>query len=504
MSKPILKTKDYAFYKDESDLRLHFLSLDDQPFYVFEPMEYYQYEADGDTYVEKLASDILKDPVLYDQRLRYPLNQVIKGPREAFYLDRSYYCQNHNRKPTSVKEAVQYGIGMYSEGKSAKGIATYLTAVLKDQDVQGIDLNIRAHYMLTSSLVCLIHLLDMKELLAMKGLSKLVNRDRLLNLFYYQRKEPNMDLPIIHQDPYLFLSMELSTQEDHIEQFCINYYQAMKKVPWYDSHRFRFSDFFGYWSFELAYMVRFYGVSDMDFIDHMYYPRDLALRKFLPTWKDSQEGERARIYKNQVKAESKESSQAIINEILSLLNETFEEHIAHLMTADLFRRTMLKISESHLLFAKIGNDPSEKDMVKVRNFIQDMIHILGSYTDEISENDYLKDVENEMKAHMRAFIERKKYEKKDIETAMSLYFKSKKFEQQKLLNKNRIVSLVEELNKAQKIKDSEKYWKEMEAVFEAYGLMDEKAQESTTSLSREKRKKPAKDVSFRISFNDYL
>ena len=260
----------------------------------------------------------------YDLRLVYDIDQLVESPREAFYLNGKYYCENNNRLSKSILDNIKYSIGMYSEGKSGNEIADYLTLVLTKADFSKVNLDSKSDYYLISSLICLVHLLEVNTETGFKNLESIVKDDRLLFMFYHKLGTPDIDRKVIHQDPYLFLSMELSREEEYITKYCKNFFHAMKTTSWYDSHRFNFPEFFGYWSFELAYMARFMKVKDELFLDHMFYPRDLALKKWLPTWKDSKEGEEARRYKELLMTAGPVETHQLTKEMIEFIEKEME------------------------------------------------------------------------------------------------------------------------------------------------------------------------------------
>jgi hypothetical protein len=91
---------------------------------------------------------------------------------------------------------------------------------------------------------------------------------------------------LIHPKPYQYLlAAILENDADKKEENCIsflkNYYKSMRKCYWYDRHKSDDSQFFGYWSFELAAVVKLYGINDESFKDDQYYPRDLTGKEFI-------------------------------------------------------------------------------------------------------------------------------------------------------------------------------------------------------------------------------
>lgn len=508
MSKNIHSSKRFELVEENNQFFVQFTKLKDQPRFYFESLENYLYETQGIQYVEDLAKAVLKKPAEYDQRLRYENGQSISPPRECFYLGESYYMENNNRKSKSFLDNVKYLIGMYSDGASQEGMAKYLDGLLKDATYEKIDLANREHYYLFSSFICLISLLEIEFDQENEQLKKLVSQDRLLELYYYQRKVPNIDVPILHQDPYLFISLELTREDDKIEQYCINFYHSMKSVPWYESHRKDFASFFGYWSFELAYIVRFLDVNDAHFLDHMYYPRDLAQRKFLPTWKDNKNGEEARIYKEQFLEQKQTFADTLIKEVIEFVENDMQGSISTILSSDILKKAMQTISESSDFFESISKDPTEKEFVKIRSFVSDLVDILSDFSGEIDRNNHLKKIEEEIKYRVIKQFQSKENSQESIDAILSQYFESSSFERLVREDKEKMNSFSEKLLTAQKIEDAGEYWDDLGQIFEEYGLIEEEESTGKSVIKKEKKtiekSKKATDVSFRISFNDYL
>ncbi|HHG83261.1 MAG TPA: DUF1911 domain-containing protein [Bacteroidetes bacterium] len=85
-----------------------------------------------------------------------------------------------------------------------------------------------------------------------------------------------------------------SEAESHLKKFLSAYYDKLDMLPWHDSHLKQAASFFGYWSFELAALVKAFHFSDHDFADNIFYPRDLVHQRMFRTWLDGAEGQRDR------------------------------------------------------------------------------------------------------------------------------------------------------------------------------------------------------------------
>ncbi len=99
---------------------------------------------------------------------------------------------------------------------------------------------------------------------------------------------------LMHPEPYKTLveaSKDDPQQVGHyVSNFLRNYYAQQQTCSWYDTHIKHEPQFFGYWSFELALLVKEYGWLDRDFTDNIFYPRDLVAPQMYRTWLDDTQG----------------------------------------------------------------------------------------------------------------------------------------------------------------------------------------------------------------------
>lgn len=86
---------------------------------------------------------------------------------------------------------------------------------------------------------------------------------------------------LLYPDPYLPLYQALQTEGEardaFIRQFLKQFYPAMKETSWHDLHLRREHEYFGYWCFALAALVKELDIPDASFVDNYFYPRDLAV-----------------------------------------------------------------------------------------------------------------------------------------------------------------------------------------------------------------------------------
>ena len=444
-------------------------------------------------------------PAVFDQRLIFPRGQNIDTHREAFYLDGSYFCENNSSSTSVFSDNVKYAMGMYSSGKSLKSITEYLRSIVPNLDLKQLDINKREDYYLLSSFICMARLLDVEELDTVTNLQSLSSMDRLLDIYINGTNEPNIEIPILHQDPYLFLSMELTRDDSYIESFCRNFFHSMKAVSWYESHRNNTSKFFGYWSFELAFLVRFLEVDDTAFIDHMYYPRDLAHKKWIPSWREDEQGEKARLYKTELLISNENISVDLTKEMIQFIEGEMNKSEKIILSSSVLNNFISKVAESKALMANIEGDPTENEMSDIQDLINDLVKIVSEYSGGIKKNEYLDDLEKEITSQVIKQFDRKSYPGNELEKALNTYLNSDAFDILKGNSTKNLSALSSDLAVVQEIEDKEKYWDKLEELLDKYGffnLDESKVKESKKDPKVNKSNKS--DGSFKISFNDYL
>lgn len=101
----------------------------------------------------------------------------------------------------------------------------------------------------------------------------------------------------LHPKPFLTLLAVLddpSTADNSIQTFLITWYAGMGQTRWHDTHLRMDPAFFGYWSFELAAVVKAWNINDATFSENIFYPRDLVHQRLYRTWLDDAQGEEER------------------------------------------------------------------------------------------------------------------------------------------------------------------------------------------------------------------
>lgn len=88
-----------------------------------------------------------------------------------------------------------------------------------------------------------------------------------------------------HDAPYrdLINCLYRDSDEDSVadlQAYLKNWYTALAKAPWHDSHlRMKFDDcraYFGYWAIEAGAVAYLLELDDSSFRDHIVYPKDLV------------------------------------------------------------------------------------------------------------------------------------------------------------------------------------------------------------------------------------
>ncbi len=164
----------------------------------------------------------------------------------------------------------------------------------------------------------------------------------MLDFIAENRSEVDYSKPIFNLDPYIYLHnfvVDIHHNTANLETFLEQFYFAFKGKSWFESHKNKPKQFFGYWSFSVAAIVKKYDSSDIFFIDNLFYPRDLVERVFMPTWQDSEKGIWAR-------AQKKSIQKLYANKIKR--QKSSREHYLTSLYKDRFQTEFLKINQSRL------------------------------------------------------------------------------------------------------------------------------------------------------------
>jgi hypothetical protein len=102
----------------------------------------------------------------------------------------------------------------------------------------------------------------------------------------------------LHEGPFhhLVAAAGKSGEEGapHVQKYLLAYLPELEKLSWYETHIKQLPEFFGYWAFEVAAVVKAFHISDRLFADHIFYPRDLVRQRLFRTWSDNSDGDQDR------------------------------------------------------------------------------------------------------------------------------------------------------------------------------------------------------------------
>lgn len=92
---------------------------------------------------------------------------------------------------------------------------------------------------------------------------------------------------LLHPEP--FARIEGLFEEDAqrgavIADYLRHWYDGLQQTGWHDLHLSQDPAFVGYWSLELAALVKALHISDQDFSDNIFYPRDLVHQRLYRPW----------------------------------------------------------------------------------------------------------------------------------------------------------------------------------------------------------------------------
>ncbi len=89
----------------------------------------------------------------------------------------------------------------------------------------------------------------------------------------------HLAFPGVYQSLYKAIDATEPERSQLVCQFLIEWYGNMKSTYWYDCHKGpEGGGFFGYWSLEVAGVVKAFGIDDSAFCDLAHYPRFSANR----------------------------------------------------------------------------------------------------------------------------------------------------------------------------------------------------------------------------------
>lgn len=92
---------------------------------------------------------------------------------------------------------------------------------------------------------------------------------------------------LLHPEPFgriQGLFEEGGQRGEIIADYLRHWYDGLAATAWHDLHLQQDPAFVGYWSFELAALVRAFHVSDQEFQTNIFYPRDLVHQRAYRAW----------------------------------------------------------------------------------------------------------------------------------------------------------------------------------------------------------------------------
>ncbi len=156
--------------------------------------------------------------------------------------------------------------------------ARYVAVVHKLPNLREFDAYVEVLWLVAWALLFDISDVEFDNLLAIIETN---HRDRLLDcLIALRRSDWPISEKLLHSRPYKHLLQAIESEdtarEGYIARFLAQYYVGMKQAYWHDLHVIQPGNFFGYWCFELAAIVKALAISDTSFANNEFYPRDLA------------------------------------------------------------------------------------------------------------------------------------------------------------------------------------------------------------------------------------
>lgn len=155
------------------------------------------------------------------------------------------------------------------------------------------------HQVLWTVSLALITGVDPEKMVSLTTAMELSGKDALLDCLL-QVVDPTIE-PIsefLHDGPFHYLceAAGLAGEEGapKVQQYLLAYLPELENASWYGSHVKQLPEFFGYWAFEVAAIVKVFHITDRLFADHIFYPRDLVHQRMFRTWMDTSEGDKDR------------------------------------------------------------------------------------------------------------------------------------------------------------------------------------------------------------------
>lgn len=132
---------------------------------------------------------------------------------------------------------------------------------------------------------------------SMEFVQRGVGQDRVFDAFLrYTRAmvSPVQNLIRPGHESLLEAAVSPAASGSAIATFLRNWYAGMAQTSWHDTHIAHDPQFFGYWAFELAVVVKALDITDSAFSANIFYPRDLVHQRLFRTWLEGKKGDEER------------------------------------------------------------------------------------------------------------------------------------------------------------------------------------------------------------------
>jgi hypothetical protein len=125
---------------------------------------------------------------------------------------------------------------------------------------------------------------------------------------------------VLHPSTYLPLVSVIQQDGQRgelIAEFLRQWYEFLGETPWHELHLTQDPAFIGYWSFELAAVVKALHISDQAFASNIFYPRDLVHQREYRHWGATPDGDASPT------AEEVRAGEAALDDVKQLLGFVF-------------------------------------------------------------------------------------------------------------------------------------------------------------------------------------